>query len=382
MMRRRAILHIGTEKTGTTAIQNRMRAAAPQLARQGVIFSEVLGPGNHTHLVAACMEDDVWDRVKANILATHLLQPPAFRARLREEFAQALAAAGDWHTVIGSSELIHSRLLLPSEIDRLFETFRPHVDEIEVVLFLRRQDRLALSRFSTALRGGFSEFDAVFGSIAPSNYFRLPPGHAIDDMVDYFDYRRLIERFLPHLPIEKIKVVLYPEDMNAGTDSVAEFIQLAGLDAALVEGPTDRMNLPMPVEAQYVMSEVNKLLPMSFPSGRRNLHLKKLHTEIEATVHGTRRQVRRADAEAFVARYGESNEWVRTIFFPERESLFSDRFNQYPDEVDYSRLRTELAGEVRRFRQMASSVPQAEVRLHGLLTRAKRWLWPQKLAAR
>ncbi|MDN2584208.1 hypothetical protein [Aquibium sp. ELW1220] len=55
MMRRRTILHIGTEKTGTTAIQNRMRAAAAQLARQRVIFSEVLGLGNHTHLVAACM---------------------------------------------------------------------------------------------------------------------------------------------------------------------------------------------------------------------------------------------------------------------------------------------------------------------------------------
>ena len=41
-MRRRAILHVGTEKTGTTAIQNRLRAHAPQLARQGVLFPEVL----------------------------------------------------------------------------------------------------------------------------------------------------------------------------------------------------------------------------------------------------------------------------------------------------------------------------------------------------
>ena len=381
-MRRRAILHIGTEKTGTTAIQNRMRTAAPQLALQGVLYPEVLGPGNHTHLVAACMEDDVWDRVKANILATHSLQPQAFRERLRTEFAQALQAVGNWHTVIASSELIHSRLLLPSEIGRLFGMVRPHVDEIEVVLFLRRQDRLAISRFSTVLRDGFGEFDAVFDSVAPANYFRLPPGRAIDDMVDYYDYRRLIERFLPHLPVGKIKVVLYPEEEGGVSDSMSEFARLAGLDSALFECANDRTNLPMAVEAQYVMSEVNRLLPMSFPSGRRNRHLKKLHAEIEARFRGTRRQARRADAEAFAARFEASNEWVRATFFPERPSLFSHRFSQYPVEVDYSHLRTELADEVRRFARKALDGPQTEARLPGLLKRVRGWLKPRRLAAR
>jgi hypothetical protein len=381
-MRRRAILHVGTEKTGTTAIQNRLRAHAPQLARQGVLFPEVLGPGNHTHLAAACMDDDVWDRVKANILATHSLQPRQFRHRLTAEFEQALNASGDWNTIVASSELIHSRLLLPSEIDRLFGMFRPFVDDILVVLFIRRQDRLAVSRFSTALRGGFDDFDQVFGSVAPSNYFRLPPGREINDLVDYFDYRRLIERFLPYVPIERIKVALYPEDGHAGIDSVSEFARVAGLDPALVSAGTDRINLPMPVEAQFVMSEVNKLLPMSFPSGRRNRHLKKLHAEIEASVQGTRRQVRRAEAEAFAARYEESNEWVRATFFPERDTLFSDRFSQYPEDVDYSGLRDQMRGEVARFRRMALSVPQAEAPLPGLLTRLKRKFWPRKLASR
>lgn len=338
-MRRRAILHIGTEKTGTTAIQNRLRACAPQLTRQGVLFPEVLGPGNHTHLVAACMDDDAADRVKAHILATHAIRAPEFRDRLRTEFAQALNASGDWNTIVASSELIHSRLTQPSEIARLLDMFRPFVDDILVVLFIRRQDRLAVSRFSTALRGGFDNFDQVFGSVAPSNYFRLPPGREINDFVDYYDYRRLIERFLPYVPIERIKVALYPEDGHAGIDSVSEFAKVAGLDPVLVCGGSDRINLPMPVEAQFVMSEVNKLLPMSFPSGRRNQHLKKLHAEIEASVQGTRRQVRRADAEAFAARYEESNEWVRATFFPERDTLFSDRFSQYPEDVDYSGLR-------------------------------------------
>lgn len=381
-MRRRAILHVGAEKTGTTAIQNRMRACAPQLAAQGILFPEVLGPGNHTHLVAACMDDDTWDRVKANILATHSLQPQQFRDRLKAEFGQALRKAADWHTVVASSELIHSRLLLPSEIDRLFDMFRPFVDEITVVLFIRRQDRLAVSRFSTALRGGFSDFDQVFGNVGPSNYFRLPPGREVDDSTDYFDYRRLIERFLPHLPTERIKVALYPEGEHAGADSVSEFARVAGLDPVLVSGGTDRINLPMPAEAQFVMSEVNKLLPMNFPSGRRNRYLKKLHAEIEASVRGTRRQVRRAEAEAFAARYEESNEWVRATFFPERAALFSDRFSQYPEDVDYSGLPERMRDEVARFRRMALSQPQTEAPLPGLLTRAKRWLWPRRLAAR
>ena len=381
-MRRRAILHIGTEKTGTTAIQNRMRASALQLAQQGVLYPEVLGPGNHTHLVAACMDDDVWDGVKAHILATHAVDPRQFRRRFQAELAQTLGRSGNWNTIVASSELIHSRLTRPSETARLLDVFRPFVDDFLVVLFIRRQDRLAVSRFSTALRGGCSDFEQVFGNVSPSNYFRYPPERPIDDFADYFDYRRLIERFLPHVPIERIKVALYPEGGSADDDSVSGFARVTGLDPALVDGVRDRVNLPMPVEAQFIMSEVNKLAPMYFASGRRNRHLKMLHAEIEKTVSGSRRYVRRADAEAFAARFEASNEWVRATFFPDRHSLFSERFNQYPEEVEYSGLRDQLNGELGRFRRLALSVPRSEPPLPTFLAKVKRRIWPRKLASR
>ena len=65
---RRAIIHVGHEKTGTKSIQNFLIANNQSLKREGIIFPKSLGSGNHTRLVAAMLDLGVVDNIKAHIL--------------------------------------------------------------------------------------------------------------------------------------------------------------------------------------------------------------------------------------------------------------------------------------------------------------------------
>ena len=59
------ILHIGTEKTGTTLIQNWLYANQEALSEQGVFLSEQLGKTNN-RLISAYFQPELDDWAKRN----------------------------------------------------------------------------------------------------------------------------------------------------------------------------------------------------------------------------------------------------------------------------------------------------------------------------
>lgn len=344
--RRTLVLHVGTEKTGTTSIQATLAQNRENLARAGFMFPTTPRPQNHTHLVAACLDDGVCDNIKAHVLAWSKCDEKTFRNRFRNKLEAELVSRPDWHTLLISSELIHSRLTQPSEIERLFAFLRVFVDDVVVILFIRRQDKLALSRFSSALRAGHAGFDDVFDNIGSHYYLRVPQARLIDDFLDYYDYRQLIERFLPHIDEDKLRVALYSEDRVENTQ---RFFALAGIPASLIDAPVAPLNAAMSVEAQFVLSEINKLCRPWRSDGLRDMTVKSLQREIEQDIKGSVRRATRVDAERFLSRFENSNDWVRERFFPERQTLFDPDFSGYTDQLNYEQLADKCRLDVQRY---------------------------------
>lgn len=342
MQRRRAILHIGTEKTGTTSLQASLDRNRDALLRRGVLFPRCLGPVNHTVLVAAAQDDGYADRIKTHLLAQRNTTEAALRRTLADDLVREMEAASDWHTLVISSELIHSRLHTASEVDRLLSFFHDAVDEIVVMVVLRRQDKLAVSRFSTAVRSGLGDFDAVFWDIADHAFVRIPPGRSIDDMVHYYDFAVLIDRFAQVLGDAAMRVHLYEEDGTRLDPFAALCVHLA-IDARDLDLTVNEFNPAISAEAQYVLAALNRRFPMLLPDGRRDWQYSRLKRRVETEVTGQRREVARADARAFAARFDASNEAVRARFFPRRATLFDDDFGMYPDKVDYSGFHDRLS---------------------------------------
>lgn len=66
--RRTAVVYIGFEKTGITAIQQCLAVHHQRLTAAGIMLPRGLGYPNHLRLMAACLDDGVIDSEKGHLL--------------------------------------------------------------------------------------------------------------------------------------------------------------------------------------------------------------------------------------------------------------------------------------------------------------------------
>jgi hypothetical protein len=147
------LLHIGTEKTGTTSLQHWLHRSDTQLRSSGVWFARCLKrPDNRWIAVVARDGNDPDD----GFIDAAIDDPEAhtaFASRIAQELktevedAQALGC----RIFLISSEHLHSRLDRRS-LKRLHGFLAPLFQEIEVLCYVRPQAELLQSRLSVAVR--------------------------------------------------------------------------------------------------------------------------------------------------------------------------------------------------------------------------------------
>jgi hypothetical protein len=148
------ILHIGTAKTGTKAIQRFLAANRQLLAAQGVVVPDIDSTRiNHRWLVFLAQAAD---KVDAYTLRAGLGETPEQRHRsrqqLRDQLEERAARAPDSRWII-SSEHLHSRLG-PEDLQRLRQLLETIFDRIEILVYLRHPLATAISSWSTKVKNG------------------------------------------------------------------------------------------------------------------------------------------------------------------------------------------------------------------------------------
>lgn len=131
------ILHIGTGKTGTTAIQETFWKNRAALARAGVAYPAVGAISSAHHLITPRIPPFLKDRPDWNFLT------PA-------EWAPVVAALPE-DRVFMSSELISSAN--PDQIAAFCAALEPFVD-LHVCIYLRRQDDMIAASWSQSVKAG------------------------------------------------------------------------------------------------------------------------------------------------------------------------------------------------------------------------------------
>lgn len=128
-------IHIGAKKTDSTTLQAVLKGNQEMLANHGYFVSKAAG----------AIEDKAFPRFylgEADRLS-------AMQAWL-SECAEAMQA-GSKAAIITAESLSDLRL---EEIQKLHDDLVPLLDEIEIIYHIRRQDLMAVSHFSTFLKGG------------------------------------------------------------------------------------------------------------------------------------------------------------------------------------------------------------------------------------
>lgn len=150
------VLHIGTEKTGTTSFQQWAHINTSTLREEGVWYGQCIDPPNQRAIAVIARDED---KPEDGFFSYGIDSPEkhrAFRKRIKAELRAEVdeAKAAGMRVFLISNEHCQSRLITPEMVQRLATLLVPLFDEVEVICFLRPQIDAAISLASTGARVG------------------------------------------------------------------------------------------------------------------------------------------------------------------------------------------------------------------------------------
>lgn len=331
----RAIIHIGTEKTGTSTIQNFLNQNRDLLPTQKAAFLRSPGLRNNRKLVTYCMDIDNVDDHVVNLDIRSEAKRKTWQEEFKLEFTQELKALDpSISTVIISSEQFQSRLTSKTEVENLLRLLAPHFDEIKILVYLRRQDQVAVSLYSTWCRVGGSHKTILDQSISAND--------------PYYNYYDLIERWGTVFGIENMIIRVFDRNLFVGGDLLRDFFDATDLQDSEDFVTPENTNEKLSAQLQNVLILFNRAFPYYVddkPAGFNNDLRAYILKESENKYKGKEKLPTRKEALDFYGKFAESNSKLAHQYLSS-ETIFSDDFSKYPETLGEGHLEEDVVSDV------------------------------------
>ena len=312
----RCILHIGTEKTGTTSLQAALCSHRESLSHQGILYAKVPGPYNSRGLAAAFATNRDKDDylIERELLDSHRFE--LWKSQLLASIDDEISEAENNHEVyLLSSEHLSSRVLSDTDVCALAQFFKSKFSDIQVVCYLRRQDQMATSRINERLRAGFS--DGLYPAVNSDGPLPI-----------LYDYDALISRWSTAFGDAAISIRVFGRSALTGGDIVTDF-SISQLGIALQPVEEGHPNISLSSTAQLALAMFNQAIG---PKARRQVtqHRRALSRYLESVAPGSDGKPTRQQAEAFYGHFRDGNKRLARHYL-QRDALFDEDFSDYPD---------------------------------------------------
>ncbi len=238
-------LHVGTEKTGTTAIQKMLWSNKDRLLQDGVAYLDCLGPGPNINLTAACLEYNSNSPVLESVGIRNEEQHTEFRKKLKNQIHEELESKKP-NSIIISDEHINVHLSKVNELNAIRGYF-PGCIVKNVVIYIRRQDYFLESIVSESIKNlSFANSDIkTYRDLLRKFYSN-------GKFFGYrFQYEKIISNLKKSYPEANLIVRGYSES-DTGFNTVEDFCKLFEIEIEFEEtGPIDsgRSNKSIPFGA-------------------------------------------------------------------------------------------------------------------------------------
>jgi hypothetical protein len=295
------ILHLGSEKTGTSSIQKYFGSRRDALLKQGIWYPQSFAnPKAHVHLKLS----------RAAINGTLTDDAPGV-IEFRDEYDAAMKAGAN--NVLFSSEFFHSEMRDTASVERLKEFLGKFFDRFELVYYARRQDQMLASMHSTAVKGGWTT-DPHALSVYESK------GH------HYFDHLAVCDLWSGQFGRDRLVCRVYEREKLAGGDIVDDFLDITGLGRG-VERPHVSANESLSFET------ISALLFLNASADKDNRELRRKLVARGRKRNGPRiPMLTKAEARAFYGRFRGSNaQFFSKYVDKDLATAFSDDFSGFPD---------------------------------------------------
>jgi len=333
---RRAVIHVGTERTGSTSVQKAIFTDRSALREAGVLvplsllrsYERDAGIANHVMFVLALADPTRFPRDLVPIGIEAWGERPAdiqhrILDAMRAELGRRNLGA---HTVLISAEHIHSRLDTPDQVARIREVLEPWADEFLIVAVLRPQIEMAVSLANLVVRRSDRELRLIPLFDDANGYDRV-----LGVRPSYFELDEMLERFEAVFGREAVRVVRY--------ESGGAFDSRVGVFAAVgARGPSlqthDRANASLSGGALQVMRCLHRHIDLVSNPDWRHGFIDDMDQLLVRAYRGPGLRPARDAARAFMEQFAAANERIRQRYFPERSTLFDVAFDRYPDHAD------------------------------------------------
>jgi hypothetical protein len=331
---RRAVIHVGTERTGSTSVQRALYAERQALANAGVFvplslvrsYERDAGVAKHV-LFALALADTEHFPLDLVPLESPRQSPRDLQRDILDamgtEFAHPDSRA---HTLLISSEHIHSRLDTHGAVSRIREVLEPWVDDFVIVVVLRPQIDMAVSLANLVVRRSGLDprliplFDDTGGY---DRVMGVRPG--------YFELDDMLQRFESVFGAGAVRAARY--DARGAFDSRRVLFDAIGLPAPAF--PADeRANASLSRDALQVMRCVHQHIDLVQNPDWRPGFIDDVDRILVREYPGPGLRPARAAAMAFMERFAAGNERIRRRHFPRQASLFEVDLERYPNESE------------------------------------------------
>ena len=318
MVQPRLVLHIGTEKTGTTSIQNFSYTNRKLLQEKYSILypAEIGNQFGHTKIALLGYENS-----RNDDLTIANYNDSVERHKTRESWIQHLKTVvheSFCHTVFLSSEFFQSRLASTEDLVRLKNVLEPLFSKIEVVMYVRSPLNTALSLMSEAIKHGSTNL-----GLLPSDniYINRICNHKLTCQMwssVFCDANLVVKSFQ--------KEYLYKGSV---VDDIFYLIGLPDLSrqGLIVPGVE---NESLSLEGMYILSMLNKFIP-KLVEGKINPTRQDLSAYISARFSsGSTYYPSGEEINSFKQKFFDSQQWIADNFWdgslePWGPSLSPDR---------------------------------------------------------
>lgn len=244
----RLLLHVGTEKTGSTSIQRLLSINCQSLLSMGYYVPEFLGTNdknNHYILAMLCYDSDREDHLTRQypmFTYNHSLFVQSYFSLIEE----ALLNFSNYTWLI-SSEFIQSRLTKQSELLRLSQILNKYFENYMILSYHRHPLALSLSLWSTSLK---------FGNIQSSP--PLPEDLYFDNIANPMN---TYERFNGLFPSQYMRFKIYESSVEVSGSIVIDYIKTFGLPLKYLSIPSKSHNPSITVSGINALIAFNHMFP-------------------------------------------------------------------------------------------------------------------------
>lgn len=301
------ILHIGTEKTGTTSIQKFLMINRELLNSNNILIPKTISlpNGNHRWAPTFAFDDDyeddftLWKFEKNKDLRKKLIDEKL------KEFKKEISMSNANICII-SSEHFSSRLTNIENIKKLKKLLSSLFDEISIVLYIRQPIEAAISLLSTAIKSGCVRKDLDLNKFSNS-----------------FNNLKIIKTWETIFSKKNFKIKLFDKVEFVNNDLIQDFCCECNIKITSRFTIPEMKNKTLTLDQMKYLNYLNQYFP-KFINGKVNTKRGKLTEFIIKNFKSSNYFLpTKKDYQLFQEHFADNDDFIKREYFPHKKQLWS-----------------------------------------------------------